>query len=67
MEIAIHQHLIKHCVTMACASKVARDKALWLSMAQSWVRLADEVAHAEMAHVANGYNNGIDAISRNAV
>ena len=53
--------------TMACASKVARDKALWLSMAQSWVQLADEVAHAEMAHVANGYNNGIDAISRNAV
>jgi hypothetical protein len=54
MEITIHQHLIEQCVTMACASKVERDKALWLSMAQSWARLADEVARAETAHVANG-------------
>jgi len=54
MEITIHQHLIEQCVTMACASKVNRDKALWLSMAQSWMRLADEVARAEMACVANG-------------
>ena len=54
MEITIHQHLIEQCVTMACSSKADRDKALWLSMAQSWVRLADEVARAEMAHTANG-------------
>jgi hypothetical protein len=54
MEITIHQHLIEQCVTMACSSKADRDKALWLSMAQSWVRLADEVARAEMAHTADG-------------
>jgi hypothetical protein len=54
MEITIHQHLIEQCVMMACASKANRDKALWLSMAQSWMRLADEVAQAEMAYVANG-------------
>jgi hypothetical protein len=54
MEITIHQHPIEHCVTMAFASKANRDKALWLSMAQSWMRLADEVARAEMAYVANG-------------
>ena len=54
MEITIHQHLIEQCVTMACASKANRDKALWLSMAQSWMRLSDEVARAEMAYVANG-------------
>jgi|SRR4029079_11871041 hypothetical protein len=54
MEITIHQHLIEQCVTMACSSKADRDKALWLSMAQSWVRLADEVARAEMVHTANG-------------
>jgi hypothetical protein len=50
MEITIHKHLIEQCVTMACASKADRDKALWLTMAQSWVRLADEVARSEMAH-----------------
>jgi hypothetical protein len=54
MEITIHQHLIEQCVMMACACKANRDKALWLSMAQSWMRLADEVAQAEMAYVANG-------------
>jgi hypothetical protein len=51
MEITIHKHLIEQ-LMMACASKVDRDKALWLTMAQSWGRLADEVARSEMAHVA---------------
>jgi hypothetical protein len=51
MEITIHKHLIEQCVTMACASKADSDKALWLTMAQSWVRLADEVERSEMAHV----------------
>jgi len=54
MEITIHQHLIERCVTMACSSNADRDKALWLGMARSWVRLADEVARAEMATVTNG-------------
>jgi hypothetical protein len=54
MEITIHQHLIEQCVAMACASKANRDKALWFSMAQSWMRLADEVARGEIAHIANG-------------
>jgi hypothetical protein len=43
MEITVHKHLIEQCVMMACASKADRDKALWLTMAQSWGRLADEV------------------------
>ena len=51
MEIAIHKHLIEQCVMMACASKADRDKALWLTMAQSWGRLADEVERSEMAQV----------------
>jgi len=54
MEITIHKHLIEQCVMMACASKAHRDKALWLTMAQSWGRLADEVERSEMAHVAAG-------------
>ena len=49
MEITIHKHLIEQCVTMACASKADRDKALWLTMAQSWLRLAE---HAERASLA---------------
>jgi hypothetical protein len=53
MEITIHQHLIEHCVSKACASKANRDKFLWLGMARSWVRLADEVACAEIAYVAS--------------
>jgi hypothetical protein len=52
MEITIHKHLIEQCVMMACASKADRDKALWLTMAQSWGRLADEVERSEMARVA---------------
>ena len=43
MEITVHKHLIEQCGMMACASKADRDKALWLTMAQSWGRLADEV------------------------
>jgi hypothetical protein len=54
MEITIHGHLIEQCVVMARASKADSDKALWLTLAQSWTRLADEVARAEMAHVGNG-------------
>ena len=54
MEITIHKHLIDQCVMMACASKAGRDKALWLTMAQFWGRLADEVERSEMAHVAAG-------------
>jgi len=54
MEITIHKHLIEQCVMMACASKAGRDKALWLTMAQFWGRLADEVERSEMAHVAAG-------------
>ena len=57
MEITIHQHLIEQCV-MACASKANRDKALWLGMARSWVRLADEVARAEMANIDSGTQQG---------
>jgi hypothetical protein len=51
MEITVHKHLIEECLMMACASRVDRDKALWLTMARSWVRLADEVERSETAHV----------------
>ncbi len=53
MEITIHDHRIEQCVAMARASAGNRDKALWLTLAQSWVRLAEEVARAEMARVTD--------------
>ena len=31
---------------MARAAADQKDKALWLTLAQSWVRLAEHVAHA---------------------
>ena len=51
METTVHKHLIEQCLTMACASRADRDKALWLTMARSWVRLANEVERSEMAQV----------------
>jgi len=34
-------------VAMARLSDAESDKALWLTLAQSWVRLAEHVAHME--------------------
>jgi hypothetical protein len=53
MEITLHDHRIEQCVSMALASNGDRNKALWLTLAQCWVRLADQVACAEMARVAD--------------
>lgn len=42
--IADHRKCAEECVAMARASDDDRDKALWLTLAQSWVRLAEHVA-----------------------
>jgi hypothetical protein len=34
---------------MAHAAEDASDKALWITLAQSWLRLADHVAHVSAA------------------
>jgi hypothetical protein len=41
-----HRKCAEECVAMARASEDIKDKALWIMLAQSWVRLADHVAHA---------------------
>jgi hypothetical protein len=41
---ADHRKCAEECVAMARAAGDDRDKALWLTLAQSWVRLADHVA-----------------------
>lgn len=50
------RHCAEECVAMARVSENDQDKALWLTLAQSWVRLAEHVArtHAQLSadHVA---------------
>jgi hypothetical protein len=41
-----HRKCAEQCVAMARAADDDRDKALWLTLAQSWVRLAEHVARA---------------------
>jgi hypothetical protein len=47
-----HRKFAEQCIAMARAADGDRDKALWLTLAQSWVRLAEHVARtgAEPAH-----------------
>jgi hypothetical protein len=42
-----HRKCAEECVAMAQSSDDNKDKALWLTLAQSWVRLAEHVARAE--------------------
>jgi hypothetical protein len=39
-----HRRYAEECVAMAQLSDDESDKALWLTLAQSWVRLAEHVA-----------------------
>ena len=40
-----HRRFAEDCIAMAHASEDANDKALWITLAQSWVRLAEHAAH----------------------
>ena len=44
-----HRKCAEECVAMAQQSLAESDKALWLTLAQSWVRLAEHVERAETA------------------
>ncbi len=41
-----HQKCAEECIAMARAAEDQKDKALWLTMAESWVRLAEHAARA---------------------
>jgi hypothetical protein len=43
-----HRKCAEECVAMAQSSQGESDKALWLTLAQSWVRLAEHVAQTEL-------------------
>jgi hypothetical protein len=49
-----HRKCARECVTMAMQAQDEADKALWLTLAQSWVRLAEHVARTEEAKAAAG-------------
>jgi len=50
-----HRKCAEACVAMARAADDDKDKVLWLTLAQSWVRLAEHVAHvAETDESAEG-------------
>jgi len=55
-----HRRYAEECVAMALRSADDTGKALWLTLAQSWVRLAE--------HVARGpwHPNGDDGTTRDA-
>jgi hypothetical protein len=40
-----HRRFAEECIAMAHASEDTNDKALWITLAQSWVRLAEHAAH----------------------
>ncbi len=42
-----HRKCAEECVAMARLAEDTRDKALWLTLAQSWVRLAEHVARVD--------------------
>jgi hypothetical protein len=57
-----HRRCAEACVAMARASDDDKDKALWLTLAQSWVRLADHVAHlADDDHAQSDEDDFVDA------
>ena len=43
-----HWKCAEECVAMARMSEDESDKALWLTLAQSWVRLAEHVARHDL-------------------
>ena len=44
-----HRKCAEECVAMAQTAEDQKDKALWLTLAQSWVRLAEHVARSRTA------------------
>jgi len=48
-----HRKCAEECVAMARLADAESDKALWLTLAQSWVRLAEHVARAESRATAD--------------
>lgn len=48
-----HRRCAEECTARARLAEDNGEKALWLALAQSWVRLAEQVAHAEAGLAPN--------------
>ena len=48
-----HRKCAEECVAMARLADAESDKALWLTLAQSWVRLAEHVARTQSRATAS--------------
>jgi hypothetical protein len=46
-----HRRYAEECVAMAQRAEDDQDKALWLTLAQSWVRLAEHVERSTLEMV----------------
>jgi hypothetical protein len=46
-----HRRYAEECVAMAQRAEDGQDKALWLTLAQSWVRLAEHVERSTVETV----------------
>ena len=49
-----HRRCAEECVAMAQAAGYPNDKALWSTLAQSWVRLSEHEARVEGSADASG-------------
>jgi hypothetical protein len=45
-----HRRCAEECVAMARRAEDDQDKALWLTLAQSWVRLAERAERRTSSH-----------------
>jgi putative IMPACT (imprinted ancient) family translation regulator len=56
-----HRTCAEECVARAQAADDQKDKALWLTLAQSWLRLAEQVARARRSEL--GATDGDDVLA----
>lgn len=48
-----HRKCAEECVAMARLAEDDRDKALWITLAQSWARLAEHAARGDTGPVVD--------------
>jgi hypothetical protein len=52
-----HRKCAEECVAMAQLADDTRDRALWLTLAQSWVKLGEHVARIETEEALDPQDN----------
>ena len=57
-----HRKFAEECIAMAHASDDTNDKALWVTLAQSWVRLAEHAAQTQASREDHANREGVAAV-----